>query len=124
MFDFQKLTVYQKSKEFNWQVRQLIKNSELDRSSRDQLFRAAMSITLNIAEGSGRFSFADRKNFYIIARGSVFECVAILDLLKDSNAISSDDYDRLFSKSEELSRMLWSMIDRLKNTKAKSDKGE
>ena len=43
----------------------------------DQLNRAALSISTNLAEGNGRFTKADRKNFFIIARGSVQECVPL-----------------------------------------------
>jgi len=49
----------------------------------DQLGRASFSIVLNIAEGSGKASLNDRKNYFTIARGSVFECVAVIDILKD-----------------------------------------
>ena len=46
----------------------------------DQLKRASLSIVANIAEGSGRWHNKDKKNFYYISRGSLFECVAILGI--------------------------------------------
>ena len=45
----------------------------------DQLKRASISISSNIAEGAGRFSRAEKRNFYNIARGSALECYAALD---------------------------------------------
>ena len=63
MFDFEKLIVYQKSKDFNSKVHNFLLNYKLDRNTHDQLKRAAFSIMLNIAEGSGRFTKADKRNF-------------------------------------------------------------
>jgi four helix bundle protein len=47
----------------------------------DQLHRAATSICLNIAEGAGEFSLADKIRFYRMAKRSAAECAAILDVL-------------------------------------------
>jgi four helix bundle protein len=111
MFDFEKLVAYQKAKLFNRQVYQFISGSaHLDRTTKDQLRRASFSIMLNIAEGSSRFSKGDRRHFYIISRGSVFECVAIIDFLNDERLISSSLHADLYKKAEELSKMLFAMI--------------
>jgi len=45
---------------------------------------------LNIAEGTSRFSNKDRKNFFVIARGSAFECVAILEYLLETEEITQE----------------------------------
>jgi four helix bundle protein len=52
------------------------------RHLRDQLVRAADSVVLNIAEGSGQEPGAARRNHYRIARGSAAEVCAVLDLLE------------------------------------------
>ena len=111
MFDFQQLDIYQKAKVFNKTIKDIvIEPARLDKTGRDQLRRASMSIVLNIAEGSSRFSKADRRNFFVIARGSVFECVAILDILSDEGIVTKAIYERLYELAEELSKMLFSMI--------------
>ncbi len=81
MFDFEKLEVYSKAKLFNRDVSFFLEHTNISKNKNDQLERAAFSIMLNIAEGSGRFTKPDKKNFYIIARGSAFECVAIFRFL-------------------------------------------
>lgn len=56
---------------------------------KDQLKRAALSIPLNIAEGSGRKHIPDRNSYYTIARGSAMECAAICDVLSLLDADST-----------------------------------
>ena len=113
MFDFEKLEVYKKAKTFNREVRTFIKKSTLDPTTKDQLRRASFSIVLNIAEGSGRFSKADRRNFYVIARSSIFECVAIFDVLQDEGTMNTETFQSFYTNGEEISKMLYAMIKRL-----------
>ena len=115
MFDFEKLTVYTKATEFVKMVRKLLTSlPQLDRSSRSQLNRAALSILLNIAEGSGRFTKPDKRNFFVIARGSVFECVALLKFLEAEGILTEQQILKLYNQAEELSKMLYAMIQILK----------
>jgi four helix bundle protein len=103
MFDFEKLTVYSKAKSFNLEVPRFLKEKPFDSTVKNQLRRAALSIVLNIAEGSGRKTRPDKRNFFIISRGSVFECVAIFDILKDEEVISKEHFQNFYSKSSGFS---------------------
>ena len=110
MFDFEKLTVYAKAKDFNKKVNTFLKSTNLDRTTNDQLRRASFSVMLNIAEGSGRFTKPDKRNFYVISRGSTFECVAIFDYLKDIETLNEQEFKDFYNDLDELSRMLFAMI--------------
>lgn len=110
MFDFEKLDVYKKAKIFNADIRTFIKTTKLDPTTTDQLRRASFSIVLNVAEGSGRFTKPDRRNFFIVARSSVFECVAILEVLKDEAILEDRMFLGFYGQGEELSKMLFAMI--------------
>jgi four helix bundle protein len=66
MFDFEKLQVYQKSKEFNLKIKkEILSLDKIDKTTKDQLKRASLSIVLNIAESTSRFSNADKKTFML-----------------------------------------------------------
>ena len=116
MFDFEKLDVYQKAKSFNKNIYTFIKTSQtIDSVSKNQLRRASLSVVLNIAEGTSRFSKADKRNFYVISRGSAFECVAVFDVLKEETVVSQEEFKEFYCKADELSRMLFRMIGNLTN---------
>lgn len=110
MFDYQKLTVYKKAKSFNKDHYNFIKTLGIPKHIKDQLNRASFSILLNIAEGSGRFTSPDKKNFYVISRGSVFECAAIFDYLLEIEMIESEEFLKVNSELEEISKMLYALI--------------
>jgi four helix bundle protein len=110
MFDFEKLDVYKRAKTFNSGIRNFVNETKLDNTTKDQLRRAAFSIVLNPAEGSGRFSHPDRRNFYVIARSSTFECIAILDVLKDESMLDEKAFHEFYNQAEVLSKIMFIMI--------------
>ena len=116
MFDFQKLTVYKKSNQFHTDCKKLIERVEIKKHVSNQLARASYSIPLNIAEGSGKFSHPDRRRYFIIARASIFECVAILEILEAEGKISSEEFAQLADICDQLSRMLFRMISNLQES--------
>jgi four helix bundle protein len=113
MFEFQNLTVYQKSKQFHITCKHIVSTINTEQYVNDQLGHASYNIVLNIAEGSARVSYNEKKTHFTTARGSVFECVAILDLLKDEELIDEDAYFNQISLASEVSKLLYSMIKNL-----------
>ncbi|MEK7565353.1 MAG: four helix bundle protein [Patescibacteria group bacterium] len=111
MFDFEKLSVYYKTKLLNKDILFLLRsNKQIDSYLRDQLKRASISSVINIAEGSGKFSKADKRNFYTIARGSVYECVSLLELIRDDGHISKEVFSGFYEDYTEISKMLLGLI--------------
>lgn len=71
----------------------------------NQLRRAAVSISLNISEGSAR-SKKDFSHFIDMARGSVFECVTILQISFKQCYINDENFSDFKNKLTDLSKML------------------
>lgn len=89
MFGHEKLVVYQASLQYVAYVYDLASRLQgHHRHARDQLLRASQSIPLNIAEGNGKTSPADRRRYFEIARGSALECAVVQDVLQVGSAIS------------------------------------
>ena len=110
MFDFEKLDVYQRIRELNVDVlRYLASSPDVDTYLGDQLKRATLSASLNLAEGSGRMTKPDKKRFYTVARSSVFESVAILNVLSDLGQINDTLYSNFYDRYTTVSKMLLAM---------------
>jgi four helix bundle protein len=90
--DHERLDVYRCATDFlRFALRACAAVPRGDGELRDQLRRAAISIPLNIAEGSGKTSIADRSRYFSIARGSALECGALLDVLRLTGAVAEPD---------------------------------
>jgi len=70
------------------------------------LIRAALSIVLNIAEGSGKESDKELKRYFNIAIGSCYELLAGVDTLKDIELISEYEFKEIYSRIESISKQL------------------
>lgn len=110
MFDFEKFPVYIKAEAFYEKVLRFLVTSKTDPNLKDQLKRAASSIVLNIAEGAGKYSKNDKKNFYITSRASVHECVAIIRILRLEQKMTEETFTDLYRDLNDISRMLSGMI--------------
>ena len=72
----------------------------------DQLRRAAISITSNIAEGMGRFSDKEKIHFLEIAFGSLYETMSQIELALVFNYITQEEFDDLEKNVVEIAKML------------------
>ena len=110
MLDHEKLDVYQRSIEFFAITARILDHMPRGNSVlADQLKRASLSISLNIAEGTGKVSVADKQKFYAIARGSAMECGAIFDACKILGLVGSDIHDEGKVLLERIVAMLTKM---------------
>ena len=117
-FTFEKLIVYQKAISFADRVCAVIEKFPRGYGFlSDQLNRACVSIAANIAEGNGRFTIPDRRNFFMIARGSVQECVALLEICFRRKLVALDFHCQFRSDLEEISKMLSGLVNGLENRK-------
>ena len=113
-FAFEKLHVYQKAIAFADAVCTLTRGFPRGYFFlADQFNRAALSVAANIAEGNGRFTKPDRKNFFGIARGSVQECVPLLELANRQRLLESPQHQQIKADLEEIARMLSGLINGL-----------
>ena len=72
-----------------------------------QFRRAAVSIEANIAEGYKKLGKADKLRFLNIAQGSIEECRDYLILIRDLGYVDAADFNSLYLKIEDASKMLY-----------------
>ncbi len=113
-FMFENLEVYQKAVDFADQVAGL--TEKFPRGYYflvDQLNRAALSISTNLAEGNGRFTKADRRHFFTISRGSAQECVPLIEVARRRGLIDERAALALKERLEIIAKMISGLINGL-----------
>jgi len=123
-FMFENLDVYKKSIDFVDITYSLCDNLNQIGIAKiiDQLRRASLSIPLNIAEGCGRSYIKERKQFYKISRGSLHECVPLLEILFRRKKIEKEQFINLYTVADQIGMMLNGLLRSVdKHSKRKAD---
>ncbi len=117
MLNFEKLDVWHKAIALANAVYALTKSFPADErfGLPNQMRRAAVLISSNIAEGCSRGSKADFRRFIEIATGSAFEVVSQARVAREQGLLAPDDHDGLYQNTLEIVRMLSGLRDSLKD---------
>lgn len=108
MFNFEKLDAWQKAIDFADLVYNHTRHFPPDErfGLTNQMRRAAVSISSNIAEGTSRMSQTDFGRFVEIATGSVFEVVSQVFVGRRQGFLGEEDFRAMYKAAEEVGRML------------------
>lgn len=112
-FSFEKLEVYKEALDFANEIYEVTKRYPKEEifGITNQIRRAAMSIALNIAEGSGRTK-KEFRHFLDMARTSGYECIPLLEISKKQNYIKPEEFNVLYERCDVLVKR----INALKNS--------
>ncbi len=108
VFGYRKLIAYQKAKEVVKRTYKLLKKfpAEERYAMCDQLRRASVSVTSNIAEGVNRYSVKDKSHFIEMSYGSLMEVSSQFEIAEDLGYISTEDRLSMDQLIEEVARLL------------------
>lgn len=122
---FKELESWKKGRELRVKISALIKKFPAEEKYLlcSQIIRSSRSITNNIAEGYGRFSYSDTKHFFIQARGSVTETIDHLITAFDEKYITEEELNQLEKQCETIFKLIngyISYLDKQKQPNSKS----
>ena len=108
VFGYRKLIAYQKAKDVVKRTYKLLKQfpAEERYAMCDQLRRASVSVSSNIAEGVNRYSVKDKSHFIEMAYGSLMEVSSQFEIAEELGFISCDDRLSMDQLIEEVARLL------------------
>ena len=110
---YERLSVWEKSVDFAVDVLDAVESMSTGRRHYrlfEQIEACSTSIAMNIAEGKGRWSLKEYKQFLFYSRSSLYETLTLMVIFKKKNWIANNQYNDLRSKALEINKMLNSLI--------------
>lgn len=116
---FTELDFYKQGREIKKSISLLVNKFPKDKRFElaSQIKRSSRSITVNIAEGYGRYTYSDTRHFFIISRGSVTETMEHLTTATDENFITEDVLKSELGKCETIFKLINGFIAYLDKSK-------
>jgi len=115
-FGYEDLEVWNRSVDFAVKVIELIEIIDTGRKHYrlfEQIEASSTSVSMNLAEGKGRFSQKEFIQYCYIARGSLYETMTLLEIFKRRGWISVKEFSSLKSEGIEIASMIKGLINSL-----------
>ena len=119
-FGYENLEVWNKAVDFAVQAINVVDGISTDRKHYrllEQIEASSTSISMNIAEGKGRYSKKEFIQYCYISRGSLYETMTLLEIFGRMTWISDSEYSELENKGKEIVSMIKGLINSLKTAK-------
>jgi four helix bundle protein len=112
-FAYENLEVWSKAVDFAVEVIDLVEDVSTDRKHYrllEQIEASSTSVSMNIAEGKGRFSKKEFIQYLYVSRGSLYETMTLLEVFRRKKWISDEAYSQLESSGKEIASMIKGLI--------------
>ncbi|MCJ7500176.1 four helix bundle protein [bacterium] len=105
---FEDLIVWQKAQDLGVIIYSTSGSGQFARDFgiKNQIRRASLSVSSNIAEGQGRYSNKEFKNYLSIANGSLYEVISLIHFSEKLNLVTRVEALTIISKCSEISKMI------------------
>ena len=113
---YENLDVWDRAVDFAVKVIELVETIDTGRKHYrllEQIEASSSSVSMNLAEGKGRFSQKEFIQYCYIARGSLYETVTLLEIFKRKSWISEEEFSSLKAEGIEIASMIKGLINSL-----------
>lgn len=115
-FAYEDLEVWKRAVDFAIMVIDTVEQISTDRKHYrllEQIEACSTSISMNIAEGKGRFSKKEFTHYLFISRGSLYETMTLLEIFRRKGWVNQQQFEDLASDGKQLAAMIKGLINSL-----------